>query len=339
MAASATGQCRDHWLKKKNARPAWSARLHGTHPVVTSGLHAGGVDLRSADAPARLVECVKALAEGLPIGPSIVTDPDDSHVVVGDADEGSWLAREGYAVLHGTVADQRLRESLARVMQRCVEAGLPAVFVYLLDDVWRIGDALRSRVSAMLGRAYLLEQDGWAWWNPPGQRGWIWPAHRDWSKPCSREAPERLNVWVALSDVPADRSCIYAVPLHADPHYPSRLDQTSTRLEVVRALPVEAGTALVWNENMLHWAGECSQRSGAPRVVISYSARRTDAEPRFCKRPLGLDTLDPLARVDLVAGLIAFYSDRAAPDVSPDVLRWAEATVALNEYAEQRTAR
>jgi hypothetical protein len=36
--------------------------------------------------------------------------------------------------------------------------------------------------------------------------------------------------------------------------------------------------------------------------------------------------------VDLVASLIAFYSDRAAPDVSPDVLRWAEATVALHEY-------
>jgi hypothetical protein len=286
------------------------------------------MNLQSVDAPRQLIERVRNLSEGLHITDSIPKVPRRGSE--GDTAEASWLARDGYAVLKDAVVDVRQRRAIGAAMRRCVEDNLPATFVYLLDEVWMIGEELRLRISAMLRQPYVLEEDGWAWWIPPGQRGWVAGAHRDNPTLCNREAPERLSVWVALDDVPANRACIYLVPLDRDPSYPSDLRKGVAPLEWVRAAPIDAGTALVWNENLLHWGTANDERSGAPRVVISFTARRADAEPHFRGRAIALDALDPFTRLDIVAGCIAEYSEgKSPPDVTADVLRWAQANCAL----------
>ena len=288
--------------------------------------------LRAADAPDRLVARVRSLAPDLAItgalagaAPPAVDEPDRA--------EAGWLAREGYAVLPGAVPDRETRTRLISAIEGVMAVGLPAVFVYLLDDIWLAGERLRARASAMLGTRYVLGEDGWAWSIPPGGAGW--PQHRDDGRPFDRAAPERLNVWVALSDVTAERACMYVVPLDADPDYPAMTGPAAPPLETIRALPVPGGTALAWNANLLHWGGGCSLRAPGPRVAFSFTFFRADYLARNKERTVDAARLDVPARLDMIAQVIDSYGgDKRPPDVSPAVARWAAASAALRARIE-----
>lgn len=240
------------------------------------------------------------------------------------------LGRDGIAALASVVAPAT-QPALHAAIEHLAARGLPATFVYLFDEPWLLGEHLRARVSRAVGRAYRLVEDVWAWRIAPGAgRGWT--AHRGIAhERLDRAAPEILNVWVALSDVEADRACMHAIPLGDDPAYPDALASIEAPLEAVRALPLAAGDALVWNANVLHWGGACAPDAKGPRLSCSFTLCRADAAARFGD----LVMLRPLAELDLarralaVARMVSLYGGAARGDVRDAVREWAALTQAL----------
>ena len=255
--------------------------------------------------------------------------PPSSPLAAADAACHHWLEREGFSSL-GPIAEPFVCTALVRAIQELRARGLPASFVYAFDEAWAIGQALRHRISAIVGHDYRLVEDVWAWHILPGA-GRGWPAHRGVaSERFDRQAPEVINVWVALSNATPERACIHAIPLDQDPGYPDALDRLDASLESVRALPAAAGDALLWNANVLHWGGPCSARAIGPRVSCSFTLCRADA----ARRLPGLTMLAPLARLDLAARMdvlarmvLVYGQDQS--DVSDVVREWAALTHAL----------
>src|SRR5262249_46474069 len=50
-------------------------------------------------------------------------------------------------------------------------------------------------------------------------------------------------------------------------------------LQDVRAVPVPAGTALIWTQALLHWSGRASPRAVTPRISLSCEFQRGDVPP------------------------------------------------------------
>lgn len=281
--------------------------------------------LRLAASPAGLLQ----IAPDLRLGTSTTRPGAPAPPPAADLAERPWLARDGFARLGGVVPP-----SVAAALVTGIEAlrahGLPATFIYAFDELWAIGELVRSRISAVVGCPYAVVEDVWAWQILPGEGGW--PPHRGTPHvQLERETPEVINVWVALSDVTAERACMHAVPLDEDPGYPSALGRVDAPLPSVRALPTDAGGALFWNANVLHWGGRCAARAPGPRVSCSFTLCRTDAAARFPDLALlgPLAELDLGRRMDLLASMVLLYGDDQG-DVSDVVREWARITHALS---------
>jgi hypothetical protein len=281
--------------------------------------------LRRSD-PQALFERCAALFAGLPMtdAPPILASATMAHGTTSDAEQAAALAGAGHGRLAG--AEGSWCEPMRQAIDVLLAEGLPAVFVYLADPIWALGERVRQRVSTVTGRPYVLVADAWAWRIDRSARGW--PPHRGWARSVlDRASPELVNAWVALSDVEVDRSCMHVVPLDADPDYPAQLDRAPASSAAL-ALPASAGDALFWNANTLHWGGSCAPSARGPRFSCSFSLVREDANGFALERLHLSRGLDRSARLELIADQIATYGENK-PDVSPDVLTWARAAVAL----------
>jgi hypothetical protein len=284
---------------------------------------AATLDLRGADAPARLVERIRALSADL--DGNLDRTADDG--LAADASLGrSTLVTRGYART-SPLAPATSCARLVTIIERLVDAGLPAVCAFVTDLAVSLAPALERVVSTYLGEAYAVIDDAWAWRIPQGASGWA--PHRGTETPLVRERPELVNAWVALTDVTENRSCMHFVALDDDVHYPDALARVDFASSVTRAESLEAGEALVWNANVLHWGGPCAVDAIGPRVSCALSLMRgIEHRPRT---PLARRT--PLERVDLVAAQVATYGE-GQPDVSAEFLDWARATCALKAHLD-----
>lgn len=275
-------------------------------------------------------ERLAALAPGLTLGgrspralPS-ATSPQLSHV---SHRERARLDLSGAGWFAATeIVPPALALALADGLDRLSAAALPPTALYVFDEVWDVGESVRSLVSGVLGSTYALVADAWAFRVPPGERGW--PAHRGIYERLDRARPEYVNVWVALSDVEVDRACIGFVPLDADPAYGrGALEAVEVPEGGAVMAPVRCGTALVWNANILHWGGPAAVDAAGPRYSITFTLWREGAAMRSL--PLvDPEKLDPWRRLELVAEQISVYGD-ADRSLAPRVRAWAARTVEM----------
>ena len=278
--------------------------------------------LALAASPGKLLQIATELGIG---GPARTAPSPAAPLSQADLAERRWLVRDGMGGLSQVLSPKGCG-AWVRGIRALRGQALPATFLYAFDEPWALGELLCERISAITGHTYALIEDAWAWEIPPGEGGW--PPHRGIRhERLDREAPEVINVWVALSDVAADRGCMHAIPLDEDPHYPAALDRVDAPLSAVRALPVAAGTALFWNANLLHWGGRCAARAEGPRVSCSFTLRRADATGRFPEL-VTLARRDLSHRMDLIARMVLVYG-HDQPDVSDAVREWATLTHAL----------
>jgi ectoine hydroxylase-related dioxygenase (phytanoyl-CoA dioxygenase family) len=163
--------------------------------------------------------------------------------------------------------------------------------------IWNIPHRLEKLLTCLLGDGYGLLSAFWAWRLAPGTASCGWPPHRDRAGITVQKdgTPNSITVWIALTNATPENGCIYVVPPECDPYYGGAASSVDVHdVQNVRAIPAQAGRALAWNHQLLHWGGTIARATEA-RVSIAFEFRRADA----------LDTTDTIDR-----GRIPGFADR-----------------------------
>jgi phytanoyl-CoA dioxygenase PhyH len=191
------------------------------------------------------------------------------------------LGSDGYSQISNVLSPAET-DRLAAAVEKLRAEGWPPVFGFVFDEFWRPFARLRPVLAASLGAAYRHLPELWAWHLDPRRSEPGWKPHRDKGSrsllPDGR--PKSLTVWIALTEATPLNGCIYVLPATRDPNY--RIEAASLELrdlQDIRALPVPAGTALVWSQALLHWGGRASPQAPAPRISLSCEFQRGDVPP------------------------------------------------------------
>jgi hypothetical protein len=218
--------------------------------------------------------------------------------------------------------------------------GWPAVFAFVYDDLWSVvrGPWLRGFLGALLGPGYRQNSHLWLFRLLPERSASGWPPHAD-----GPERPDRVTVWIPLTDATLDNGCMYVVPQDRVPA--SIPDFTRVRsvdlgelqvlLQSSRALPAAAGSVLGWNHRVIHWGSACG-RPEHPRVSLSveFVAAGTRVFPDEAPALAASPTLPPLAdRLRAIARGVLSY-DR----FDPTLFRFTDVAKALLSRVGRRPA-
>ena len=190
-------------------------------------------------------------------------------------------------MLHET----RLAE-LAALVGSVHEAGWPAVWSFVYDELWSLAwePPLRQVAETALGRgAFLIPHLAVHYVAAEGEaRGWH--AHVD-----GRGRRNRLTTWVPLTDATLSNGCMYVVPKSTDERVQQAVENYSSRkmsmgdvqrlLQHARALPARAGSVLCWGFGLLHW-GSVNEGSRVPRISVAFEWIADGEEPGEAEKPL-----------------------------------------------------
>ncbi|WP_256081936.1 phytanoyl-CoA dioxygenase family protein [Massilia sp. YIM B04103] len=224
---------------------------------------------------------------------------------------------------------------LAQAISGLVQRGIPPVFCMVYDAFWQMFAPLDPVLRQLLGERYqMMPTDIWAWHVPPREGASGWGPHRDLPHPEATGAdgrPRLVNIWLPLTDVGPHNACMYVLPQHLDPTLGA--DDAARELDLsdwhnIRALPAQAGTALGWNTQVLHWGGRSSALATQPRISVGIYFHNRDCDlhrlnPDTARN--GFSSVDfwpglqlPFeTRLQAIAGAIYMYN-RRIPDDFPD---------------------
>lgn len=191
------------------------------------------------------------------------------------------MRREGYfqASDPGLVD---LATPLAGAISGLAAAGAPPVFAFLFDQAWAAFNRQTRIIASLLGPDYQVLPDFWAWHVDPqgGEAGWRPHRDRGFAALAPDKTPLSLTVWIPLTSAVPDNSCMYILPADKDPTYGTPQDgQYRVDLPAIRALPVEPGDWLCWNQAVLHWGSQTSHFAASPRMSMALEFQRGTMAP------------------------------------------------------------
>ena len=176
----------------------------------------------------------------------------------------------------------------------------------------------------ILGEEPFLPPSIWIWYLNQNQEDAGFPPHRDRSdlRSAPGELPKSMTVWAPLTDATPLNGCMYIVPAYLDEGYLKDNDTITPELHNVRALPAPAGSALLWNQRMLHWGGKSSQRATTPRISVAVEMQRRDV-PSTSKPLLRTNWRPSLfMRLKIIGRSALWYGARYAyPPVAIDLFK------------------
>lgn len=202
------------------------------------------------------------------------------------------MREEGYVQLNpGDLPDWSLAlQSMRTLIDRLHMRQIPPVFCFMFDEFWNAFSALSPIIKTLLGGDFVRLSDLWAWRVDSATEQAGWSKHQDRG---SRDAklilhedgmPKSLTVWIPLSDVTTHHSCMYVLPASKDPQYwgdkrtiPN--EAWGELVESIRALPVNAGGVLMWNQRLMHWGSVSSRSAQGPRYSLSIEFQSTAIPP------------------------------------------------------------
>ena len=209
---------------------------------------------------------------------------------------------------------------LASALDYLHAAALPPQWLLMFDETWEV----IRRLCAHLEPYYKLRfiADIYVFDVRPGGSGWSMHRDRGDNRTKAGFRPDGLPLyttcWLALTDASPSTSCMYVLPAHADPNYSIDFKKPLSEQfaeeddltilavkshQAIRALPVTAGTALVWSHRLVHWgakhAGE--QGTSSPRQTLAFAM----ADPSFEASLLTIDTSSSPPPFDARAALVA----------------------------------
>jgi len=237
---------------------------------------------------------------------------------------GRHVAHHGYGALPVFLPPAALAP-LNAIIDAVVAADWPPVFAFIFDALWSTvrTAGVRAILDGTLGAAAQQVPHVWVHVVPAvaGARGWA--PHKDGG--LAARSPSRLSIWIALTDASIENGCMYVLPrshpaarlLDGNWHADTILvAQALELLSGARALPAAAGSALVWDFDLVHWSGTRSGR-GVSRRSLSFEFIGAGVEPAADEHPLvtcGAD--DPLpsfaSRLRFIADGILQYSKHDA---------------------------
>lgn len=238
--------------------------------------------------------------EDVPVAPAI----QDSYL--------RFFADERYFETPVLVAPPALSH-LNHVINAVTAAGWPAEFALVTDAFWlcpRI-PAIRALVESRIGKGYrqiphkwlhiVRKLDGAAGWQP----------HFDGFR------PNRISIWLALTDATTTNGCMFLVPPKSLPESFRTLKIETLKtvhvlraMHATRALPVPAGATVGWDFDVFHWGGRAAQ-PGAERRALSMEFMGANESPDADEIPL-IDPDAPLPSLDVRLKVIAIGLDTYA---------------------------
>ena len=233
------------------------------------------------------------------------------------------MAEDGYT--HGShPLLKSLAPTMAEAVRKCMDLGLPPVFLFLFSETWRCFFALRPFIAPILGANFCALPDFWVWHVDPkgGEAGWTPHVDKGTMALDRFGRPLSLTLWIALSKATPLNSCIYLLPASRDTGYHDPTQRTWD-LAQLRALPGEPGDFFCWNQNVLHWGSASSRFAEEPRISMALEFQ-TAAVPPF-REPLIADPeqLNFEAKLQLIAKQILQYRHMYAVDPAVEALATA----------------
>ncbi|MBF6567628.1 MAG: phytanoyl-CoA dioxygenase family protein [Candidatus Binataceae bacterium] len=181
------------------------------------------------------------------------------------------LSREGYVHLDSVIARPALPAMLS-LLTTLRDYKWPLAMAFVYDQfwyAWRV-PALVRMASAFLGPGYrIVPQRVWVFHVQPVRGAAGFPLHSD-----APGVTDRLNVWIPLTEVTLDNSCIYVIPKDLGTarvrkffSSPTPVSEIAEAMQMARPLPARAGSILCWDSEVYHWGAIC-HAPGLERISI-----------------------------------------------------------------------
>ena len=274
----------------------------------------------------------RRLAPGLTVSdtlPSRVVDRSDTQI---DRDRMN-LTHEGYVHVKqpGIVAPFA---EIAEAMNRIVDAGLPAAFIGVYDEVWAIAAQMQGIMDGMFAGHAAMIPNFWASFSDAGDAGATAGRRRPGVSLNKDGTPRAVSVWLPITDATTENGCIYVVPADQDRNYgKAPAERADASLQAIRALPASAGDLLIWTGETYTWQSCSAKRhEDGPQLALSWEFQ--DA----LEAPLGDYLVDsfPYVPFEMRLGIIAEQMPQKATE-HLKVPAWKAVTqTLLNRYRGAR---
>ena len=266
------------------------------------------------------------------------------------------LVEDGYVLVDDTIEGEKATQSLAAAITELHKThSLPATFVLLFDETWRLAARASSLLSNSTNPNNVFNFDMLAWYIDPREGAAGFSPHRDrqpddvqGSFHSDNKMAKYVTMWLALSNATPENSCLYVIPKPYDPGYTDGDDESDDgpdplaralsdkcAYQNIRALPRKAGQSLLFTHRILHWGsrGNPNSHDKTPRVAISFVC----SDPSFEKPYLNNFSLgddEPLLppfkiRLLLVCAQLLIYYQRF--DLPKDCIKACHDYVKENE--------
>jgi len=170
---------------------------------------------------------------------------------------------------------------IAEAMEKITEAGLPAAFVGVYDEVWSIAGQLNEVLNVLFGGKAMLMPDFWADYGARNGAGSAAQRRRPGQGVFDDGTPKTATVWVPLTAATPENGCIYAVPASQDRNYASKDHaRADSSLLAIRALPALPGDVLIWTGETYHWQSRPARRTeDAPLMSLNWEFQSREIAP------------------------------------------------------------
>lgn len=202
---------------------------------------------------------------------------------------------------------------------------IPLPFIFVFCEPWLLASKFHVILENIFGEKYNILPDFWVWHVDPKKRGAGWGPHRD-KGPTSlfqNGKPKSLTLWLPLTDATIDNGCMYLLPANRDPTYSSgEINKAQIDLQNIVAVPAGAGSALIWNQAILHWGAKALPRNAAPRISVAFEFQIANVTPfnQPLLKPLTIPNFE--IRLKLVCKQILQYAHMYP--LQPDIESFAK---------------